>query len=63
MERDIVKNVTRLGREHKDTIVSQSGIESSLDENEIARYIEKVLQELKKRRTARWCAVIPHKLP
>ena len=50
MERNIVKDVTRLSREHKDTIVSQSGIESSLDENQIAQYIEKVFQEMKKKK-------------
>ena len=50
MERNIVKDVTRLSREHKDTIVSQSGIESSLDENQIAQYIEKVFQEMKRKR-------------
>ena len=63
MERNIVKDVTRLSREHKDTIVSQSGIESSLDENQIAQYIEKVFQEMKKKKTVGQYAVIPHKLP
>ena len=63
MERNIVKDVTRLSREHKDTIVSQSGIEFSLDENQIAQYIEKVFQELKKKKTVGQYAVIPHKLP
>lgn len=63
MERNIVKDVTRLSREHKDTIVSQSGIESSLDENQIAQYIEKVFQEMKKKKAVGQYAVIPHKLP
>ena len=59
MERNIVKDVTRLSREHKDTIVSQSGI----DENQIAQYIEKVFQEMKKKKAVGQYAVIPHKLP
>jgi hypothetical protein len=55
MERNIVKDVTRLSREHKDTIVSQSGIESSLDENQSAVHRKGISRNEKEkgRRTVR----------
>jgi hypothetical protein len=50
MERDIVNNVTKLSKEHKDIIEAQTGVESSLNDDEITQYIEEVLVELKKKK-------------
>ena len=52
MERDIVKNVTRLSREHKDTIESQSGVKSSINENEIGSSLKRYCKNLKKKKPA-----------
>ncbi len=52
MERDIVNNVAKLSKEHKDIIEAQTGVESSLNDDEITQYIEEVLVELKKKKNA-----------
>lgn len=48
MEQEIQKRVVIMSRKLQDSMQEQTGIETSLDEQEIKSYLQEVLQELKK---------------
>ncbi len=50
MEQEIERRVLKVGREQQDVLSEQSGIESSLTEEDMKQYLEQVIQEIKKER-------------
>jgi Asp-tRNA(Asn)/Glu-tRNA(Gln) amidotransferase B subunit len=50
MNRDIEKRVAMIARRQADELVEQSGIETSLEEEDIKDYITEVFEELKKQK-------------
>jgi hypothetical protein len=48
MEQEIQKRVLRLAKEQEETMVEQTGIQSSLDEHDMKEYLEQVINEVKK---------------
>jgi len=48
MEQEIQKRVLRLVKEQEETLVEQTGIQSSLDEYDMKLYLEQVINEVKK---------------
>jgi hypothetical protein len=48
MEQEIQKRVLRLAKEQEETMVGQTGIQSSLDEHDMKEYLEQVINEVKK---------------
>jgi hypothetical protein len=50
MEQEIEKRVLKVAREQQDVLTDQSGIESSLTEEDMKEYLEQVIEEVKKQR-------------
>jgi hypothetical protein len=48
MEQEIQKRVLRLAKEQEETMIEQTGIESSLDEDDMKEYLKQVINEVKK---------------
>src|SRR5215204_5962088 len=46
MEQEIQKRVLRLAKEQEEAMIEQSGIESSLDENDMKEYLRQVINEV-----------------
>jgi hypothetical protein len=51
MEREIEKNVLTFTKRNQDKMVENTGIQSSLSENDVKQYLEQVLQEVRKQKT------------
>jgi len=51
MEQEIEKRVLKVAREQQDVLTEQSGIESSLTEEDMKQYLEQVIEEVKNERT------------
>ena len=51
MEQEIERRVLKLAREQQDVLTEQSGIESSLTEEDMKQYLEQVIEEVKNERT------------
>jgi hypothetical protein len=50
MEQEIQKRVIALTKQHQDEMAEQTGVESSLTENDVKEYLDQVIEEVKKRR-------------
>ena len=48
MEKEIQKRVLRLVKKQEETMVEQTGIQSSLDEHDVKEYLEQVINEVRK---------------
>jgi hypothetical protein len=51
MEQEIEKRVLKVAREQQDVLTDQSGIESSLTEEDMKEYLQQVIGEVKKQRS------------
>lgn len=51
LEKEIVTNISSIVRKQSDEMNMETGITSSLDDSEIARYIDEVISEFHKSRT------------
>jgi Tfp pilus assembly PilM family ATPase len=50
MEQEIEKRFLKVARAQQDVLTDQSGIESSLTEEDMKEYLEQVIEEVKKQR-------------
>jgi hypothetical protein len=50
MEQEIQRRVLTLTRQNQDKMTEETGIQSSLTEEDMKEYLEQVLDEVKKRR-------------
>jgi hypothetical protein len=50
-EKEIEKNVLALTKRNQDTIIAETGIQSSLSEFDMKQYLDQVFQELRKQKT------------
>jgi hypothetical protein len=53
MEQEIENRVLNIAKEQKETLVQETGVQSSLDEDDIKRYLEEIQDELLKRKEQR----------
>jgi hypothetical protein len=53
MEREIEKRVLTLAKRNQDKMVEETGVQTSLSENDVKQYLEQVLQEVRKQKTRR----------
>jgi hypothetical protein len=47
MQQEIQKKVLKVTKEQQEILTEQTGVEPSLSEDELKKYLEKVLQEVK----------------
>jgi hypothetical protein len=50
MEQEVQKKVLSLAKEQEEKMVEETGIEMSLDEDDIKEYLQKVINEVKRSR-------------
>jgi hypothetical protein len=50
MEQEIQKRVIALTKQNQNKMAEETGVESSLTEDDIKEYLEQVIEEVKKRR-------------
>jgi hypothetical protein len=50
MEQEVQKKVLRLAKEQEEKMVEETGVESSLDEDDMKEYLQEVIKEVKKSR-------------
>jgi hypothetical protein len=50
MEHEIVKRVVRIAKKQSDNMIEETGVQPSLSENDMKKYLEEVLQEIKVRK-------------
>jgi Tfp pilus assembly PilM family ATPase len=52
MEQEIVRRVVPMVKEHQHSITEDTGIESSLSEQDVKQYLEQVIEEIRNRSNA-----------
>lgn len=50
MEQEIQRRVIALTRKNQDRMVEESGVQTSLTEEDVKEYLEQVIEEVEKRR-------------
>ena len=50
MEQEMQKKVLRIAKEQEEKMIEETGVESSLDEGEMKKYLQEVLNEVKRSR-------------